>query len=295
MASHLPTPIFTAVISKDVDLGIVTLNYGDSGGSGPEVVFFHGYPARWEAYEPFLEYLARDFRVLAPSMRGMGESGRADSYRVVDFIGDIGAFLRAVTTTPTMVVGQGGGPWFAAAAAAREPDLIAALVSMDEPFSAERNIADNESMLPMRWGTAQALRRSATFDQFLEALADVPIGDGETFRDLGERRLRLNAEVAWALDPNTLAHWESMETMRAFLDVAELKTLPGNYRGPVHFISGDPASDWSCTEEDNVNNLRHYPWAELTVLEGTDTFAAMRDDPAMLASLVTSFLRRAAQ
>jgi pimeloyl-ACP methyl ester carboxylesterase len=280
------------VESKDIDLGRVSMNYGDSGGSGPEVVFFHGYPARWEAYEPLLELLALDFRVFAPSMRGMGRSGRADSYCVADFIGDISAFLRTVSSTPTMVVGQGGGPWFAAAAAAKEPDLIAALVSMDEPFSPERNIADNKSMLPMRWATAEALRRAATFDEFLDLFADVPIGGGATVRSLGEERLRVNAEISWTLDPDTLAHWESMETMRAFLDVPELPALPGEYRGPVLFISGDPESDLSCTHEDNENNLRQYPWAELTVLPGTDTFTAMREDPAMLASHVTAFLKR---
>jgi pimeloyl-ACP methyl ester carboxylesterase len=227
------------VRSKTVDLGEIGLSYGDSEGPGPELVFLHGYPSQWEAYVPFLDALATDFRVLAPSMRGMGGSARAGSYLVRDFVADIAAFLRTVTSPPTLVVGQGGGPWFAAAAAATEPDLLAALVSLDEPFSTERNIADNEPMLPMRWGTAEALRRAATFEEFLSLLADVPIGDGMTFRDLGEARLRLNAETSWTFDPGTLAHWESMETMRAFLDVPELQALPGQYRGPVLFVSGE--------------------------------------------------------
>lgn len=275
---------------KRIDLGHVTLSYGDSETPGSEVVFVHGYPARWESYRPFLEALSADFRVLAPSFRGMGDSARADSYRVPDFIGDIAAFIRAVSTPPTLVVGQGGGPWFAAAAAATEPDLLAALVSMDEAFSSETNIAGNVGLMPLRAGTAEARQASSNYEDFLTRFADVPIGDGQTFADLGEERLLRNAELSWTLDPEVLAHWRSEDALRAFLDVPELQVLPGDYRGPVLFVSGDPESGWSCTPEDNDHNLGLYPWAELVVLDGTDTFALMREDPERLASTITPFL-----
>ena len=278
------------LVSKAVDLNGLTISYGDSETRGPEVVFLHGYPSMWEGYQPFLEELAADFHVYAPSMRGMGRSGRADSYQVADFMADISAFVTTVMTPPVRMVGQGGGPWFAAAVAAREPELFAALVSMDEAFSPEVNIAGNEAWLPYRWGTAEALRAAHDYDSFVEAFRQVPIPGGGTIDDLPEERVHRNAAINFTLDPDVLAHWESLQAMTSFLDVPELRALPGAYRGPVLFVHGDPEAPASCGPEETRGNLALYPWAEVVILDGTDTFAAMHESPSTLAEPITEFL-----
>lgn len=278
---------------KRVDLDGLAVSYGESGSEGPEVVFFHGYPSRWEDYRPFLEELAHDYHVFAPSMRGMGQSDRAGSYRVKDFMADMAAFVKAVMTPPVLMVGQGGGPWFAAAVAAREPGLFRALVSLDEAFSPEINIAGNEAWLPYRSGTARALRASHDYDSFVDAFRCVEIPGGGTVDELPEERVHLNAAVNFTLDPAVLAHWDSLETMATFLDVPELRALPGKYRGPVLFIHGDPSSPASCGPEETEINLEQYPWAEVLVLDGTDTFAAIHQSPSVLAAPIRRFLKDA--
>jgi pimeloyl-ACP methyl ester carboxylesterase len=276
--------------SKTVELDGLTISYGDSETAGPEVVFFHGYPSRWQDYQPFLEELAADFHVFAPSMRGMGQSDRAESYRVKDFMADMSAFIKIVMSPPVLMVGQGGGPWFAAAVAAHEPELFRALVSLDEAFSPEVNIAGNKAWMPYRWGTAEALRASHDFDSFVEAFRRVPIPGGGTINDLPEERVHRNAAVSFTLDPDVLAHWESMATMTAFLDVPELRALPGRYRGPVLFVHGDPSAPASCGPEETDGNLAQYPWADVLLLEGSDTFGAMHESPSMLAAPIRKFL-----
>lgn len=278
--------------AKQVDLGEVVIHYGDSETAGPELVFFHGYPSQWEVYEEFLVALSKDFRVLAPSMRGMGGSGRASRYHVEDYVRDQAAFITTVMSPPVICVGQGGGPWFAAAAAAQSPGLLRALVSMDEPFSPETNIADNEEALGHRTAVAQLLRSGSNFDDFRKKLASVDIGDGVTFGDLGEQRLRLNAELLFTLDPKTLDHWQSLATMTAFLDVPVLQGLPGEYRGPVLFLSGDLNAPYSCTERDVEVNLAQYPWADSERLTGMDTHQAMKEAPDALAERVCDWLLR---
>lgn len=277
-----------------MDLDGLEISYAESEPAGPQVVFFHGYPSRWEDYQPFLEALGTEFHVSAPSMRGMGQSGRAASYRVADFMADISAFVRAVMTPPVFMVGQGGGPWFAAAVAAREPELFRALVSLDEPFSSQANIAGNEAWMPYRWGTAQALRSSHDYDTFVEAFRRVPTPGGGTIDDLPEERVHLNAAVNFTLDPAVLDHWESMETMTTFLDVPELRALPGRYRGPVLFVHGDPSAQASCGPEETAINIAQYPWADVVILEGTDTFTAIHESPSMLIAPIKEFLRRVA-
>ena len=279
--------------AKVADLDGLTISYGDSETPGPEVLFLHGYPARWEDYQPFLEELAAEFHVFAPSLRGTGRSDRADSYRVADFMADISTFIRTVMAPPVVMVGQGGGPWFAAAVAAREPELFAALVSMDEAFSPEANIAGNEAWLPYRWGTAEALRTAHDYDSFVEAFRRVPIPGAGTIGDLPEERVHRNAAINFTLDPGVLAHWESLEAMTAFLDVPELRALPGAYRGPVLFVHGDPEAPLSCGPEQTRGNLALYPWAEVVVLDGTDTFSAMRESPSTLVPPITQFLTEA--
>lgn len=193
---------------------------------------------------------------------------------------------------PVICVGQGGGPWFAAAAAAKEPDLIRGLVSMDEPFDSETNIADNEEALGHRFAVASLLRETSTVAEFETRLAGVEIGQELTYGDLGEERLRRNAEILFSLDPRTLDHWRSMDTMTAFLDVPVLQGLPGRYEGPVLFLSGDLDADFSCTERDIEGNLDQYPWADTERLSGMDTFRAMFDAPELLAGRVRSWLDR---
>ena len=280
------------LVSKTVDLDGLTISYGDSETPGPEVVFFHGYPSRWESYVPFLEELAVDFRVFAPSMRGMGESSRAESYQVSDFMADMSAFVKAVTNPPVVMVGQGGGPWFAAAVAAREPELFSALVSLDEAFSPEANIAGNTALMPFRWGTAEALRSTEGYDAFVEAFRRLPMPGGGTVDDLGEERVHRNAALNFPLDPDVLAHWESTEALTTFLDVPELRGLPGAYRGPVLFVHGDPEAPFSCGPEETRINLAQYPWAEVVVLDDTDSYAAMHGSPSTLAAPIRAFSRR---
>jgi len=164
--------------------------------------------------------------------------------------------------------------------------------SMDEPFDSETNIADNEGALGHRFAVATLLRETPTFAEFEKRLASVEIGEELTYGDLGQERLRRNAELLFSLDPRTLDHWQSIDTMTAFLDVPVLQGLPGSYEGPVLFLSGDLDADSSCTERDIEGNLAQYPWADTERLSGMDTYHAMIDAPDLLAERVRNWLDR---
>lgn len=74
-----------------VGVGGVRVSYL-SGGNGPPVVLLHGWPETSRAWLPVLAPLIRaGYRVIAPDLRGIGESERtADGYAKDDQARDLG-------------------------------------------------------------------------------------------------------------------------------------------------------------------------------------------------------------
>lgn len=58
---------------KTIDLGEWTCAYVDEG-AGPCIVFLHGFPLNKSMWQPQLELFARTHRVIAPDLRGHGDS-----------------------------------------------------------------------------------------------------------------------------------------------------------------------------------------------------------------------------
>jgi len=104
-------------------------------GSGAPVLLLHQTPRSWDEYRDVIPLLARTRRVIAPDTLGFGSSDVptvpwsielfADG--VVDLIGDLG--LSAVA-----LVGHHTGGVVALEVAAREPDLVEALVLSGTPY-----------------------------------------------------------------------------------------------------------------------------------------------------------------
>ena len=57
------------------DLGEVRLHYVTDG-EGPAVVLIHGWPQTWFMWRDVIAGLAPRYRVIAPDLRGLGESSR---------------------------------------------------------------------------------------------------------------------------------------------------------------------------------------------------------------------------
>ena len=57
------------------DLGDVRLHYVTAG-QGPAVVLLHGWPQTWYMWRDIIPGLAARYRVIAPDLRGLGDSSR---------------------------------------------------------------------------------------------------------------------------------------------------------------------------------------------------------------------------
>ncbi len=123
------TPRSTDVVAKGLRLRVQV--WGRDG--DPTVVAVHGNGAHAHWWRPIVPALVPGWRVVAPDLRGHGESGwpAAPDYAMADFHADLSAVIDALGPGPIALVGHSMGGrialWWAAHAGAR----VRALAMLD--------------------------------------------------------------------------------------------------------------------------------------------------------------------
>lgn len=127
-AASAPLP---GVELRRIAVNGVTLNVALAG-EGPAVLLLHGFPHTWRLWSDVLGDLATRHRVIAPDLRGCGDSTRAaDGYDAGGLADDAEALLGALGETSAAVVGIDAGTPPAFLLAMRRPDLVNRLVVME--------------------------------------------------------------------------------------------------------------------------------------------------------------------
>jgi pimeloyl-ACP methyl ester carboxylesterase len=163
------------------------LNYQEWGDSeSPAVVLLHGFTADLRMWMPHVEPLSRDYRVIAPDLRGHGRSSApedVESYTMEAYAADLAALLDTLEIDVCALVGCSFGGMIAAHFATEQPERIAGLVlsdasaAFDNPAydgtyrEREAAMADQASIVE-RFGTAELGKRAAA------KVADPFLADG---------------------------------------------------------------------------------------------------------------------
>jgi pimeloyl-ACP methyl ester carboxylesterase len=108
-------------------------------GSGPLVLFCHGWPESWYSWRhQLVAVAAAGFRCVAPDMRGYGGTQAPEpieQYTLFNLVGDMAELVKALGETKAFIVGHDWGAPVAWHAAIWRPDLFPAVCAMSVPYA----------------------------------------------------------------------------------------------------------------------------------------------------------------
>ncbi len=111
-----------------VQLSDFTMAYDDVG-SGKAILFIHGYPLTRKMWQPQLDELSSHLRVIAPDLRGHGESTATKGIYTMELLaGDCQALLDYLNIEKVILCGLSMGGYISLAFARRYPERLAGLI-----------------------------------------------------------------------------------------------------------------------------------------------------------------------
>jgi pimeloyl-ACP methyl ester carboxylesterase len=117
--------------SRFAEVNGVRLHYLTAG-AGETVVLLHGYTQTSHMWRPLIAQLARTHRVIAPDLRGAGQSAKPEGgYDKVTLADDIHALVASLGLSRVRIVGHDIGLMVAYAYAASHPAEVDRIVLMD--------------------------------------------------------------------------------------------------------------------------------------------------------------------
>jgi pimeloyl-ACP methyl ester carboxylesterase len=248
--------------------------------SGPEkapvVVLLHGATLDHHAWDDQVEYLAERYQVVAPDLRGHGESPMEGPFRFDDAVDDIAALLDEVDTgSPLVLGGLSLGGNIAQEVVHRDPARVDALLVADSTC----NTAPRHPLAAPLTIAALSAMAAGGRERFMQNAAAVT----SPHDDVRQYVLEANE------DRTTV---EVVEILASLLNDG-LHPEPA-YRLPVPTLLVIGADD---RVGDIAAGSRHWaardPMIELVVIPGAG-HASNQDDPAAFTAALVAFLARVA-
>ncbi len=193
-------------------------------GSGPLVLFCHGWPESWYSWRHQLAAVAAaGYRAVAPDMRGYGSTDaplEVEKYTMLHLVGDMVELVQALGARQAVIVGHDWGAPVAWNSAMLRPDLFRAVVGMSVPYAP-----------PSRVDFLSALEKLGIHDFYIQYFQTPGVAEAEFERDVeaSVRRIQFSASgdapdrvnigmvdrsigyLGRTIDPETLPAWLSAE------------------------------------------------------------------------------------
>jgi pimeloyl-ACP methyl ester carboxylesterase len=99
---------------------------------GPPLVLVHGITESRRAWDPLLDALAADHRVVALDLRGHGESERKPPYQVATMVGDVNTVVNDAGVSDPLLIGHSLGGAVVSFYAALYP--VRGVIDIDQPI-----------------------------------------------------------------------------------------------------------------------------------------------------------------
>lgn len=147
MATHEQQPQIATLHHAYAELSSVHLHYVTAG-EGKLILFLHGFPQFWYAWKIQLLEFGRDYRVVAPDMRGYNLSSKpteVEQYRLPHLVEDVRELAAHLGYTTFTLVGHDWGGAVAWAFALSYPEQLDKLIiiNMAHPATFGRELRQN--------------------------------------------------------------------------------------------------------------------------------------------------------
>src|SRR5258708_28717038 len=97
-------------------------------GSGPPLVFLHGFCETHEIWREFIKPISAQFRIITPDLPGFGKSKKLPDPFTIDQVGNaVGMWLIENQILTSIVIGHSMGGYVALSLAAQHPQLLQGL------------------------------------------------------------------------------------------------------------------------------------------------------------------------
>jgi pimeloyl-ACP methyl ester carboxylesterase len=144
-------------------------------GAGRTLLLVHGFPLNRQVWSPQVAAFRRDFRVIAPDLRGLGESwGTADPVAMDRYAEDLQALMTHLNAGPVILAGHSMGGYVALAFAKAFPQSLAGLVLVGTKAG-----ADTPEAAAARRASAERVRAEGSAG-VVEAMAARMLSPGNT-------------------------------------------------------------------------------------------------------------------
>src|SRR5262250_3161447 len=121
--------------SQTADLKAVKIHYLKAGSGKNTLILIHGFGDTSHMWIPLFDEFGRDYTIIAPDMRGLGESSRpAAGYDKKTIAVDIHELVKSLGYTKIDLVGHDIGLMVAYAYAAQYPNEVGRLACSKHPF-----------------------------------------------------------------------------------------------------------------------------------------------------------------
>jgi pimeloyl-ACP methyl ester carboxylesterase len=199
----------------------ITLHYAACG-TGPPIVFVHGFPEFWYEWKDLLADFGRDHLAVAPDMRGYNLSskpGEVEAYRAKHLVEDLRLLLDHLGAQRCAMVAHDWGGAVAWSFAALHPERLDRLVIINAPHPVifARELRDNPAQ--QQASAYMNLFRSAKAERVLEA---------DNYL-----RLRRSTLDAWAANGGTATEADRAAYLAAW-------SQPGALTGGLNYYRASP-------------------------------------------------------
>jgi pimeloyl-ACP methyl ester carboxylesterase len=151
----------------------IEISYLQWGDRGIPLLLLHGMADHGLVWSSLGDYLGTDYQVIAPDLRGHGESSKpATGYHFQDYIADLEALIANLGWTQAHILGHSWSAKIAAIWATQRPELFKSLILVD-PFFIDKMPPWISLTFPILYQVLPFLKITRSFDSYqsIEAIA----------------------------------------------------------------------------------------------------------------------------